>query len=63
LNTVNTGENDNAYKNNLVRTFVGKTLLVKHGSERIILKLILKKRISGVDWISLAENAGQWCIL
>jgi hypothetical protein len=51
LNTVNTGEKENAYKNNLVRTYVGKTLLVKHGSERIILKLILKKGLA--EWTGL----------
>jgi len=51
LNTVNTGDKENAYKNNLVRTSVGKTLLVKRRSERIILKCILKKGLG--EWTGL----------
>ena len=62
LNTVK--EKENAYKNNLVRTSVGKTLLVKRGSKwGNNIKMGPKRRISGVDWISLAENAGQWRVL
>jgi hypothetical protein len=48
---------ENTYKNNLVRTSVGKTLPVKRRSKREnYIKMGPKKGLGGMDWISLAEN-------